>query len=489
MMMFEQDEKNSDQNSSSKVRGRTQIVADILYQCKENKRKSHVMQKANLNFDQVNHYLGDLQSRGLVEPSFTEDSRTYRTTDRGREFLDCYQKLIGMFKGHRSNENSKSDRANINLVKPHHKMRSKILVISFLLTIGLSMVISQSMPFVMTTTKALSIEQQQLAYAEEDNIANAFSLFVSNEDGAVKTMLLKATNDNGNEIPASDFAITTENVISVPENSKVTVFATEDQVTFSGAKITDVNDNTIDIPITLTGVISLDDFNTGVYTLDVIIDDRLAFECILVIGPDSDSTKINKQIVKVNNEHKDIDIIKKTFQKRGVDKEKVCLFTPNHPICSPDKDGDCPDDWSMNEDGQCFPSGSCPEGYHRANDDETGACIPETKLKQCEDGSWAHPGDSCPEEPQTCPDGSVIPAGGICEEAEPTSQPLDSICGGVPCTASEKEDSTTSDVIPGEEEPAEEEEQPEEEEEEGEEENVELQAEESSEDDNSGSEE
>jgi hypothetical protein len=162
------------------------------------------------------------------------------------------------------------------------------------------MVISQSMPLVMTTTKALSKEQQQLAYAEEDNIANAFSLFVSNEDGAVKTMLLKATNDNGNEIPASDFAITTENVISVPENSKVTVFATEDQVTFSGAKITDVNDNTIDIPITLTGIISLDDFNTGVYTLDVIIDDRLAFECILVIGPDSDSTIINKQIVKLS---------------------------------------------------------------------------------------------------------------------------------------------------------------------------------------------
>jgi predicted transcriptional regulator len=446
MMMFEQDEKNSD-HSSSKVRGRTQIVADILYQCKENKRKSHVMQKANLNFDQVNHYLGDLQSRGLVEPSFTEDSRTYRTTDRGREFLDCYQKLIGMFKGHRSNENSKSDRANINLVKPHHKMRSKILVISFLLTIGLSMVISQSMPLVMTTTKALSIEQQQLAYAEEDNIANAFSLFVSNEDGDVKTMLLKATNDNGNEIPVSDFAITTENVISVPENSKVTVFATEDQITFSGAKITDVNDNTIDIPITLTGIISLDDFNTGVYTLDVIIDDRLAFECILVIGPDSDSTIINKQIVKVNNEHKDINIIKKTFQKRGVDKEKVCLFTPSHPICSPDKDGDCPDDWSMNEDGQCFPREvKCPAGYWRADDDETGACIP------------------LPEEPNPipeppCAEGTIPdPEGsGECiiapteEEPEPEEE-LTANCGGVPCTPSEKEAGTGSDIIVEEEE-------------------------------------
>jgi predicted transcriptional regulator len=445
MMMFEQDEKNSD-HSSSKVRERNQIVADILHQCKENKRKSHVMQKANLNFDQVNHYLGDLQSRGLVEPSFTEDSRTYRTTDRGREFLDCYQKLIGMFKGHRSNENSKRGRANINSVKPiHHKMRSKTLVISFLLTIGLSMVISQSMPLVMTTTKALSIEQQQLAYAEEDNIANAPSLFVSNEDGDVKTMLLKATNDNGNVIPASDFAITTENVVSAPENSKVTIFATEDQVTFSGAKITDVNDNTIDIPITLTGIISLDDFSTGVYTLDIIIDGRLAFECILVIGPDSDSAIINKQIVKVNNEHKDINIIKKTFQKRGVDKEKVCLFTPSHPICSPDKDGDCPDDWSMNEDGQCFPREvKCPAGYWRADDDETGACVPLPEEPNpipeppCAEGTIPDPEDS-----GEC----IIPE----EEPEPEEE-LTANCGGVPCTPSEKEAGTGSDIIVEEEE-------------------------------------
>ena len=39
--------------NSSRIRGRTQIIADILHHCKENKRKSHVMQKANLNFDQV----------------------------------------------------------------------------------------------------------------------------------------------------------------------------------------------------------------------------------------------------------------------------------------------------------------------------------------------------------------------------------------------------------------------------------------------------
>lgn len=441
MMMFEQDEKNSD-HSSSKVRGRTQIVADILYLCKENKRKSHVMQKANLNFDQVNHYLGDLQSRGFVEPGFTEESRTYRTTDRGREFLDRYQKLNGLFNDHRNNENAKRDRANVNLVKPiHHKTQNKTLAISFLLTIGLSMIISQSMPLVMTT------EQQQLAYAEEDNIANASSLFVSNEDGDVKTMLLKATNDNGNEIPISDFAITTENVISVPENSKVTVFATEDQVTFSGAKITDVNDNTIDIPITLTGIISLDDFNTGVYTLDVIIDDRLAFECILVIGPDSDSTIINKQIVKVNNEHKDINIIKKTFQKRGVDKEKVCLFTPSHPICSPDKDGDCPDDWSMNEDGQCFPREvKCPEGYWRADDDETGACVPLPEEPN------PIPEPPCAEGTIPDPEGSgecIIPP--TEEEPEPEEE-LTANCGGIPCTPSEKEAGTGSDIIVEEEE-------------------------------------
>jgi|ERR671915_1332457 predicted transcriptional regulator len=101
MITFEQGKKKIDNRRGT--RGRTQVIADILYQCKENKRKSHVMQKANLNFDQVNHYLDDLQSKGLLELHFTKFGRIYSTTDKGREFLDRYQQLMILLMGHISN--------------------------------------------------------------------------------------------------------------------------------------------------------------------------------------------------------------------------------------------------------------------------------------------------------------------------------------------------------------------------------------------------
>ena len=53
----------------------------------------------------------------------------------------------------------------------------------------------------------------------------------------------------------------------------------------------------------------------------------------------------------------------------------------------------------MNEDGQCIPQQSCPEGFHRANDDETGRCIDEDELRQCENnGGWVEEGEFCPED-------------------------------------------------------------------------------------------
>ena len=122
----------------------------------------------------------------------------------------------------------------------------------------------------------------------------------------------------------------------------------------------------------------------------------------------------------------------KTIMIDEPDKEEICRFTPNHPICAPNEDGQCDEGFAMNEDGNCFPRGDCPDGYHRANDDETGACISEDDLEQCNDGSWKHPGDTCYGEDPT-------PTPPIEEE------PLDSNCGGVPCTASEKEDSWLSD--------------------------------------------
>jgi len=64
-----------------------------------------------------------------------------------------------------------------------------------------------------------------------------------------------------------------------------------------------------------------------------------------------------------------------TEEEEGPDND--CLFNPSLPKCASDN-GECPDGFFQNEDGNCVPShpNGCPEGYHSHEDDETGQCIP-----------------------------------------------------------------------------------------------------------------
>lgn len=65
--------------------------------------------------------------------------------------------------------------------------------------------------------------------------------------------------------------------------------------------------------------------------------------------------------------------------------DKQCLFDPSLPKCAPDKNDECPEDFNMNEDGQCFPEhDECPNGYHSEDDDESGKCINDDE--GCPDG-------------------------------------------------------------------------------------------------------
>lgn len=195
----------------------------------------------------------------------------------------------------------------------------------------------------------------------------------SNSGAEVKTMELRAINENGEVRMVSDFSISTENVVSVEQNGRVTVFSAPTSPTFTSAKITDANDVTDEIPVSDKGVISLTGYDEGVYTLDVIVDDKFAFECLLVIGEEQQQI-INRQITEVNQRTDDP-------WKKGIDKVRVCLFTPSHPVCKPDKNGKCPPGWAMNENGNCYPAyKQCPPGYWRADEDETGACVPLPKI-------------------------------------------------------------------------------------------------------------
>jgi len=66
--------------------------------------------------------------------------------------------------------------------------------------------------------------------------------------------------------------------------------------------------------------------------------------------------------------------------------DRDCLFNPSLSKCAPNPDGECPDDFNMNEDGQCFPDHpeGCPDGTHSEDDDESGRCIDDEE--GCPDG-------------------------------------------------------------------------------------------------------
>ena len=71
----------------SRNRRRLDIVRDMLTVAVGRVRKTKIMYRANLNYEQVNSYLKDLLDDGLVQ--LNGDS-SYLITQKGHEFLQLY---------------------------------------------------------------------------------------------------------------------------------------------------------------------------------------------------------------------------------------------------------------------------------------------------------------------------------------------------------------------------------------------------------------
>jgi predicted transcriptional regulator len=74
-------------------RGKIQIMGDVLGLATSGIKKTHIMYRANLSYEQVHLYLSDLIGRKLILQDVSQDGVIYRTTDKGREFLLYYTRL------------------------------------------------------------------------------------------------------------------------------------------------------------------------------------------------------------------------------------------------------------------------------------------------------------------------------------------------------------------------------------------------------------
>ncbi len=80
-------------------RGWVEIVEMILETCQKGALKTHIMYKANLNSKQVSQYVNFLESKRLIERQHPGGVRSvWKTTDRGRHYMDAYAQLAMLFK-------------------------------------------------------------------------------------------------------------------------------------------------------------------------------------------------------------------------------------------------------------------------------------------------------------------------------------------------------------------------------------------------------
>ena len=290
-------------------------------------------------------------------------------------------------------------------------------------------------------------------------------LVVSTGVNGLQELPLKAIKDSDGEINTqNDFEIEPQHVITVEQGKDFHVLPSDGSI--KAVKVTDEQRQTTDLQFSQADGRVTQNLQSKAYLLDVIVlmenDDQFLYETVLaVLAPGQTINQVNVQniiqnfVTTTSESHTTVVLGDDNDTDDGgtdQDREEICRFTPSHPICTPDENGSCGEGFAMNEDGQCFPRGDCPDGYTRPNDDETGACISKEKLDQCPDGSWKYPSDSCytpnpvPAIEETSNDTSSEEEIPVNEDGEP----LTSNCGGEPCTASEKEDSTTVDHIPGE---------------------------------------
>jgi predicted transcriptional regulator len=74
-------------------RGKLEIMADVVNLSTSGIKKTHIMYKANLSYDQINRYFRELLKLGLIEIAINEGTVIYRATEKGRLFLHYYNMM------------------------------------------------------------------------------------------------------------------------------------------------------------------------------------------------------------------------------------------------------------------------------------------------------------------------------------------------------------------------------------------------------------
>jgi predicted transcriptional regulator len=95
-------------------------MGDVLALATSGIKKTHIMYRANLSYEQVYLYLGDLIGKRLIVQDVSPDGVVYRTTEKGRASLTHYTRLVEFLE-----EEAKQD-PEVELSSPYISSRAWI---------------------------------------------------------------------------------------------------------------------------------------------------------------------------------------------------------------------------------------------------------------------------------------------------------------------------------------------------------------------------
>ena len=218
---------------------------------------------------------------------------------------------------------------------------------------------------------------------------------IGSSDLGPREVPLKGTRQNGDITKVSDFKVDFNDVIQIPQGQNLVLTPDSSARGFSITKVRIVDEQRRAITLIPASdqrnSFSLIGIPNGVYILNVVGrlgDIEGGYENILVKLPSSQPTtefneEIKKLVEKKINEILFIDIHAETiFEEPGSTLPWECLYYPDSDQCKPPEGETCPEGYSMNEKSHCYPTAKCPDGFWRADDDESGACVPNAKPGQ-----------------------------------------------------------------------------------------------------------
>src|SRR5437870_12962688 len=74
-------------------RGKIEIMADVLSLSTAGIKKTHIMYRANLRYEQILHYLNQHVGKGLIAQEVADSALRYQPTEKGREFIACCSRM------------------------------------------------------------------------------------------------------------------------------------------------------------------------------------------------------------------------------------------------------------------------------------------------------------------------------------------------------------------------------------------------------------